>query len=106
MDKWSDPVGLELSKPISRSLRLEGYATSVRLEAVFWDVLDRIASEEGVSTVHLVGDIYQRNFAGSDEHKNFASLLRVISIRHLNGRQRDFATAADQPAEGIYSGGD
>ena len=94
MDKWSDSVDLELSKPVSRSLRIEGYSTSVRLEAIFWRVLDSIARDEGLTTATLVGEIYRLHYTDSEHHKNFASLLRVICARHLDALRREFSSTS------------
>ncbi|MCH8844344.1 MAG: ribbon-helix-helix domain-containing protein [SAR324 cluster bacterium] len=88
MEKWSDSVDLELSKPVSRSLRIEGYSTSVRLEAIFWRVLDSIARDDGQTTATLLGEIYRIHYTNSENHKNFASLLRVICARHLDALRR------------------
>ena len=85
MGKWSDPVDIALSQPVSRSMRIDGYSTSVRLEGIYWQILDRIAHDEGMTTANLVGEIYHTSFSGSNHTKNFASLLRVLCTRHLTG---------------------
>jgi predicted DNA-binding ribbon-helix-helix protein len=70
-------------EPVSRSLRIEGYSTSVRLERVFWDVLDGIAREQGVTTGSLVAAIYREVLASSRPLHNFSSVLRVICLCHV-----------------------
>lgn len=88
MKKWSEPVDPEQSDPVSRSLRIEGYSTSVRLESIFWRVLDGIARDEGMTTASLVGEIYRDVYSRSKKVKNFASLLRVICARHLDSNHQ------------------
>jgi len=34
----------------TRAVRLHGHCTSIRLEVGFWDVLERIAAQEGTSS--------------------------------------------------------
>ena len=40
---------------VTRRIRLNGQSTSVRLERAFWGILDRIAMEEGVTTLETRG---------------------------------------------------
>lgn len=40
-----------------RSVNLAGHATSLALEPEFWDVLDDMAREEGVSLARVIGRI-------------------------------------------------
>lgn len=42
----ADPA---LWQPATRSVRIEGLATSVRLEAFFWEVLSDIAKRDGLT---------------------------------------------------------
>ena len=43
----TDPAHYE---PVTRSLRLHGAVTSIRLEARFWAILDEMAQGDGVTT--------------------------------------------------------
>lgn len=83
MTRWLVPEELGHYEPVSRSLRIEGYSTSVRLERVFWDVLDQMAGDRGVSTCGLVSEIYRDVHASGEALTNFSSVLRVICLRHL-----------------------
>ena len=78
-----------LYEPVSRSLRIEGYSTSVRLERIFWEVLEQIAREEQLSTCALVSSIYREFFSCPAPPRNFSSVLRVICLRHM-GREGAF----------------
>ena len=41
----------------TRSVRLGGHSTSIRLEAAFWQILEEIAAEQGVSLALRVFDV-------------------------------------------------
>ncbi len=43
--------------PVKRSLAIHGHRTSISLEPIFWDLLKRAASEEGVALAALVARI-------------------------------------------------
>jgi predicted DNA-binding ribbon-helix-helix protein len=81
--RWLDPKELGLYEPVSRSLRIEGYSTSVRLERIFWGVLDQIAEAQHLSTCGLLSSIYREAFSSPTPPRNFSSVLRVICLRHL-----------------------
>lgn len=83
MYHWLSPEELDLYEPVSRSMRIEGYSTSVRLERIFWDVLDRMAAEQHQTVCGLVGSIYQEMHNSRDTPNNFTSILRVICLKHL-----------------------
>src|SRR5437868_5795630 len=43
---------------VTRSVRLNGFSTSIRLEALFWSILDQIAAAEGMSTPRFISTLY------------------------------------------------
>jgi predicted DNA-binding ribbon-helix-helix protein len=63
----------ELYASRSRSIRLHGVATSLRLENLFWHVLEEIGERDGLSVPQLVGRLYDELSASGrlDEHANF-----------------------------------
>lgn len=69
----------------SRSIRLRGVATSLRLENLFWNVLEEIGERDGLSVPQLVGKLYDELSTSGrlDEHANFSSFLRVSCMRYL-----------------------
>lgn len=75
-----DPASYE---PITRSLRLAGHATSIRLEAAFWTILDEIAASQGFSTPRFLSVLYDEVLELHGEVRNFASLLRVSCMKYL-----------------------
>lgn len=75
----------ELYASTSRSLRLRGHSTSIRLENVFWDVLDRIAADEGRSTPAFIAALHDEMAAEGDIPRNFTSVLRSACVIYLAG---------------------
>jgi len=66
----------------SRSMRLHGVATSVRLERLFWQVLEDIAQRDGLRVTHLIERLYDELLQYRGETGNFASFLRVCCLRY------------------------
>jgi len=71
-------------RPVSRSIRIHGHSTSLRLEACFWRTLDDFARDEGVTTPKLIESLYSEvsELLASDEPPsiNLASLLRTACL--------------------------
>lgn len=85
-----DPASYEQH---TRSIRLGGHCTSIRLEAAFWTTLDDIAAEQGLTTPKFLTKLHDEVLDLHGEVKNFASLLRCACLVHLNVR-RDLSGAA------------
>jgi len=66
----------------TRSLRLHGAATSVRLERLFWRVLEDIARRDGMRVNQLIERLYDELVAYRGEAANFTSFLRVCCLRY------------------------
>ncbi|HQT72739.1 MAG: DNA-binding protein [Acidiphilium sp. 37-67-22] len=64
----------------SRSIRLAGRSTSVRLEGVFWTALGEIAAAEGVSVPRLIALLHDEGVDRLGDIGNLASLLRAACI--------------------------
>jgi len=64
----------------TRSLRIGGHSTSIRLEMAFWDTLEEIAAKEGMSLAKFVTTLYSEVLDHHGEVKNFASLLRCSCL--------------------------
>jgi predicted DNA-binding ribbon-helix-helix protein len=82
----------------TRSLRLNGQSTSIRLEAAFWHELVRIAEAEGLSTPQFISKLHSEVLELHGEAKNFTSLLRCACLVNLN-RAANTAPAARLAAE-------
>ncbi|HEY1129662.1 MAG TPA: ribbon-helix-helix domain-containing protein [Roseateles sp.] len=74
----------------TRSVRLHGVVTSIRLENLHWEVLDEIAARDGMSVTLLIEKLYDELVQARGAVGNFASFLRVSALRYmaLLARQR------------------
>jgi predicted DNA-binding ribbon-helix-helix protein len=64
----------------TRSLRIGGHCTSIRLEMAFWDTLEEIATKEGMSLAKFLTGLHSEVLDHYGEVKNFASLLRCSCL--------------------------
>ena len=64
----------------TRSLRIGGHCTSIRLEMSFWDTLEEIAAKEGMSLAKFLTTLHDEVLDHHGEVKNFASLLRCSCL--------------------------
>jgi predicted DNA-binding ribbon-helix-helix protein len=76
----ADPIQYESR---TRSLRIQGVLTTIRLENLFWETLAEAAAREGKTTNQLVALLHQELNALRGESHNFASFLRVCCLRYL-----------------------
>lgn len=88
-------------QPCTRSLRLHGAVTSIRLEARFWAILDEMAELAGMTTPKFIATLHDEVLDLHGDVRNFTSLLRVVCAVHLahggksSGRQRTASTVAE-----------
>ena len=68
----------------TRSLRIGGHCTSLRLEAAFWAVLEEMAAVEGSTVGRFVTTLHEEVLAHHGEVRNFSSLLRCACLVHLS----------------------
>lgn len=83
----------DVYRTVTRSVRLDGFSTSIRLEALFWSILDQIAEQEGMSTPRFISTLYSEVLERRGEVGNFTSLLRVTCAVHIE-RQQDHQPVA------------
>ena len=67
-------------QPLTRRLRLNGQSTSIRLEQAFWQILDEIAAEEGLTTPAFISKLHNEILMRNGEAENFTSLLRCACL--------------------------
>lgn len=77
----------DVYRTVTRSVRLDGFSTSIRLEALFWSILDQIAEQEGLSTPRFISTLYSEVLERRGEVGNFTSLLRVTCAVHIERQQ-------------------
>lgn len=76
----ADPIQYEQR---SRTVRIKGVLTSIRLENMVWDILAELAEEEGCTTNALIAKFHNEILTHRGEVPNFASFLRVTGMRYL-----------------------
>lgn len=67
----------------TRSIRINGVVTSIRLEMRFWRILESISEREGGTVGAFLSTLYNEATVYGCEVNNFASLLRVVCITSL-----------------------
>jgi predicted DNA-binding ribbon-helix-helix protein len=70
----------------ARSLRLHGVATSIRLESLFWEVLEDLARRDAMTVNQLITRLHDELLADRRDEaasNNFSSFLRVCCLRFL-----------------------
>ncbi len=77
----ADPA---LYETATRSIRLHGVVTSIRLETLFWNVLTEIGRRDDMSLSQLITRLYDEITEARGEVENFASFLRVCCLRYLS----------------------
>lgn len=90
----TDPI---LYESRSRTLRIHGVVTSIRLENMVWDVLTELAAQEGMTTSHLIATLHDEMLDHLGEVSNFASFLRITSLRYLRVKQENTTGHAKPP---------
>jgi predicted DNA-binding ribbon-helix-helix protein len=77
----ADPASYESR---TRSVRLHGVVTSLRLENLHWAVLEEIAVRDGMTVAQLIEKLYDELVAERGAVGNFSSFLRVCALRYEN----------------------
>ena len=73
----------DLWEATTRSLRIDGMVTSVRLERYFWRVLEEIASRDSLALPDMLSRLYSESIEAGHNLGNFTSFLRVCAMRYL-----------------------
>ena len=79
----------------TRHLRLNGQSTSIRLENLFWETLDALALDQGMTTPAFVSTLHSEVLLLHGEAKNFTSLLRCCCLIHLQRQVPEQLQAAE-----------
>ncbi|MDZ5457460.1 ribbon-helix-helix domain-containing protein [Azohydromonas lata] len=88
----ADPI---LYESRTRTVRIRGVSTSIRMENFMWDTLAALAAEEGVTTNALIAQFHDEILRHRGDVQNFASFLRVTCLRYL--RRKLDAAEGHQP---------
>lgn len=78
----------------TRSIRIGAHSTSIRLENVFWSILEDIAAGQGSSVGKFVTTLHDEVMQHHGDVQNFASLLRCSCLLYVsNAKERHQAPA-------------
>src|SRR5277367_2036744 len=79
----------------TRSIRLNGQSTSIRLEKIFWEILEDISEREHMSAPRFLSTLHSEILLVQGEVANFTSHLRCICLVAVEeGRARRSADQA------------
>ncbi|GAA6179093.1 ribbon-helix-helix domain-containing protein [Shimia sp. NS0008-38b] len=67
----------------TRSFRMDGMVTSVRLEELFWRTLETIGARDDLTVPQLLHRLYNESLDAGHDVGNFTSFLRVCCLRYL-----------------------
>ena len=70
----------------SRTVRIHGVLTSIRLENMAWDILAEMAEAENCTTNALITNFHEEILDHWGVVPNFASFLRVTCMRYMRRR--------------------
>ncbi|MDR9862480.1 MULTISPECIES: ribbon-helix-helix domain-containing protein [Pseudomonas] len=83
VDPFVSEFDMSLIRPLSRSVRLNGYATCLRLEQVYWNILGNMAEDNCCSISTLLSHVDREVHLRHGGVKNFSALVRVVCV--MNG---------------------
>ena len=89
----------------TRSIRLSGHSTSIRLEASFWNTLEEIADVQGVSLGRFLTKLHDEILEFQGQPKNFASLLRCACLKYtseISNNETLFKTMISQSTKDFH----
>ncbi|WP_444455245.1 ribbon-helix-helix domain-containing protein [Rhodobacter capsulatus] len=92
----------------THSLRIDGVATSIRIETHFWDTLTEIGQRDGMTTAQLITKLWHEAMDADHDLGNFTSFLRVccaLSCTDRRGRNIPRPPGADLGASGPHDPG-
>jgi len=77
----ADPIHYEQR---TRSVRIHGMVTSIRLENLCWDILARIAAKDKLTTNQLICRLHEEIVERQGKVENLSSFLRISCMRYLS----------------------
>jgi predicted DNA-binding ribbon-helix-helix protein len=92
VDPFVNEFDMSLIQPLSRSVRLNGYATCLRLEQVYWNILGNMAADNGCSVSSLLSHVDREVHLRHGGVKNFSALVRVVCV--MNGVEKQMSAVS------------
>jgi len=82
IDPFVRGFDMRLARPLARSIRLNGFATCLRLEQVYWDILGDMAQLNSCSVSTLLSHVDREVQLRHGGVRNFSGLVRVVCVVH------------------------
>ena len=79
----------------TRSFRMDGMVTSVRLEEMFWRTLETIGQRDDLTVPQLLHRLYNESIDAGHDLGNFTSFLRVCCMRFIDLQLRGMIPAQE-----------
>ena len=83
IDPFEADFDMGQARPVSRSVRLNGFATCLRLERVYWRILERIGEANGCSVSAVLSYLDREVHLRHGGVNNFSGLVRVVCVAWL-----------------------
>lgn len=68
----------------TKSLRIKGLVTSIRLEVFFWDILEELSFRDDITVNQIITNLYLESLDAEHDIGNFTAFLRVCCSRYLS----------------------
>ncbi|GLS92329.1 hypothetical protein GCM10007916_34000 [Psychromonas marina] len=68
----------------TKSLRIQGVVTSIRLEVFFWNTLEELSFRDKMTVNQAISKLYLEALDADHDIGNFTSFLRVCCSRYLS----------------------
>ncbi len=78
----------------TRSVRLGGHVTSVRLETAYWEILEEVSHAQGMTLGKFLTTLHDEVLDLRGEVQNFASLLRCACLTYVEEVRGDASRVA------------
>ncbi|WP_261868718.1 ribbon-helix-helix domain-containing protein [Psychrobacter sp. JCM 18901] len=77
----------------TKSLRIQGVVTSIRLEVFFWDILEELSFRDQMTVNQLITKLYLESLDADHDIGNFTSFFKslLFSLFIFNSRWRSFS---------------
>lgn len=95
----ADPI---LYESRTRTVRIRGISTSIRMENFIWDTLAQMAREEGVTTNALIVQFHDEILRSRGDVLNFTSFLRVTCLRFLRRKCDELGLALAETTDETF----
>ena len=67
----------------TRSVRLSGHVTSIRLEQAYWEILEEVAQSQDMTLGKFITTLHDEVLELRGEVSNFTSLLRCACLTYV-----------------------